>query len=75
MSEEKVLENAQDTDFQTKMNYKTQKRMKKLYGRNLGTEIAFGRHLLEILKTEYQSDRLSSKDKKGGMNGRNTHST
>jgi hypothetical protein len=35
-----------------KMNYKTQKRMKKLYGKKLARDIAFGRLLRKtILKT------------------------
>jgi len=52
-------------NFQMKMSYKTEKQMKKLYGKNLGRDIAFGRILTKILKEEFQPERLSEKTPKG----------
>ncbi len=46
-------------NFQMKMGYKTQKHMKKLYGKNLGREIAFGRNLVKFMKDKYQPERLN----------------
>lgn len=48
-------------NFQIKTSYKTQKHMKKLYGKNLGREIAFGKNLVKFLKEKYQPERLSEK--------------
>lgn len=48
-------------NFQLKMSYKNQKQMKKLYGKHLGREIAFGRNLVKFLKEKYQPERLSEK--------------
>ncbi len=51
-------------NFQMKMSYKTEKQMKKLYGKNLGFEIAFGRNLVKFMKDKYQPERLSEKTSK-----------
>jgi len=51
-------------NFQIKMNYKTQKLMKKLYGKNLARELAFGKNLVKFLKGNYQPERLSEKTSK-----------
>jgi hypothetical protein len=40
-------------DLSLKMNYITQKRMKKLYGKNLAREISFGRTLLKLIKNHW----------------------
>ncbi len=38
---------------QIKLNYLQMKNMKKLYGKNLGTEIAIGRKLIRFMKMKY----------------------
>ena len=40
-------------NFQLKMNYKTEKLIKKAYGKHLGRQIALGRLLLKVIKKNY----------------------
>lgn len=40
-------------DLQMKMSYKTEKLMKKLYGKQLSREIAFGRKMVKMMKEIY----------------------
>jgi len=49
-------------DLRIKMNYRMQKQMKNLYGKNLGREIACGRKLVYFLKRKYQPERLNPED-------------
>jgi len=52
----------QGMNFEMKMSYKVQKNMKKMYGKNLGREISFGRNLLKFLKDQYQPERSKRED-------------
>lgn len=49
-------------NLQMKMNYKNQKQIKKLYGKHLGKEIAYGRNLVKLMKEKYQPERLNPED-------------
>lgn len=44
---------------QIKMNYKTEKLMKKLYGKNLAFQISSGRKLRKILGKSWQKEKES----------------
>jgi hypothetical protein len=52
-------------NLQMKMNYKTEKAMKKSYGKNLGREIALGKILIKLLNKNYnQPERLNPEDER-----------
>jgi hypothetical protein len=48
-----------------KIDYKTEKRMKKLYGKLNSYNISFGRKLIKLIKNEYSKpERLNEKTSK-----------
>jgi len=54
---ERTDNKGQDMNFEMKLSYKNKKLMKKLYGKNLGREIAYGRNLIKLISKLYQPER------------------